>query len=56
MNFNSEFDVVFSIATLPWVMDHLLVFMGIKRSLKPGGRILLQMTGKGNVAKILEVV
>ncbi|MEW6104712.1 MAG: methyltransferase domain-containing protein [bacterium] len=55
MNFISEFDVVFSTSTLHWVIDHLPVLKGIKRSLKPGGRILLQMAGKGNAAKIIEV-
>jgi len=54
INFISEFDVVFSTATLHWVIDHLPVIKGIKRSLKPGGRILLQMAGKGNAAKILK--
>lgn len=56
MNFISEFDVVFSTTTLHWVNDHLPVLRGIKRSLKPRGRILLQMGGKGNAAKILEVL
>ncbi|HEY9207284.1 MAG TPA: methyltransferase domain-containing protein [Candidatus Methanoperedens sp.] len=55
MNFNNEFDAVFSNATLHWVTDHLSVLRGIKRSLKPGGRVLLQMAGKGNAAQILEV-
>lgn len=56
MNFISEFDVVFSTTALHWVIDHLPVLRGIKRSLKPGGRVLLQMAGKGNAAEILEVL
>ncbi len=56
LNFINEFDVVFSNATLHWVIDHLSVLKGIKRSLKPGGRVLLQMAGKGNAAQILEVL
>ncbi|MEW6607775.1 MAG: methyltransferase domain-containing protein [bacterium] len=55
MNFISEFDVVFSTSTLHWVIDHLPLLGGIKKSLKPGGKVLLQMAGKGNAAKIIEV-
>ncbi|MFB0563557.1 MAG: trans-aconitate 2-methyltransferase [Candidatus Lokiarchaeia archaeon] len=54
--FDAEFDVVFSNACLHWIIDHLPVLKGIKKSLKPSGRILLQMGGKGNAAKILEVL
>jgi trans-aconitate 2-methyltransferase len=54
--FNREFDVVFSNAALHWVIDHLRVLQGIKKSLKPHGRILLQMGGKGNAAEILVVL
>ncbi len=56
IDFISEFDVVFSNSTLHWVIDHLPILRGIKRSLKPGGRVLLQMAGKGNAAQILEAL
>jgi trans-aconitate methyltransferase len=56
LNFNGEFDVVFSNATLHWVTDHLPVLKGIKKSLKPSGKVLLQMGGRGNAAKIVEVM
>lgn len=56
LNYNDEFDVVFSNAALHWVIDHLPVLEGIKRSLKPSGKVLLQMAGKGNAAEVLEVV
>ncbi|HVN67733.1 MAG TPA: methyltransferase domain-containing protein [Candidatus Sulfotelmatobacter sp.] len=52
LTFNGEFDVVFSSSVLHWVTDHQPVLAGIKRSLKPGGRILLQMGGKGNAAEM----
>jgi len=54
--FRGQFDVIFSNATLHWIRDHKPVLAGIERSLKPGGRILLQMGGKGNAAAILSVV
>jgi trans-aconitate methyltransferase len=56
LSFNAEFDVVFSNACLHWVVDHLPVLEGINRSLKPGGKALLQMGGKGNAAEIFEVL
>ena len=56
LTFNKEFDVVFSNAVLHWVYDHVPVLNGIDRALKPGGRILLQMGGRGNAAGILAIV
>jgi len=46
--FNSEFDAIFSNAVLHWVLDHRPVLAGIARSLRPGGRCILQMGGRGN--------
>ncbi|MFH1441986.1 MAG: methyltransferase domain-containing protein [Candidatus Omnitrophota bacterium] len=55
--FDNEFDIVFSNACLHWVIDHLSVLKRIKKSLKQGGgKVLIQMGGKGNAAKILEVL
>lgn len=48
--FNEQFSVVFSNAALHWVDDHTKVLNGIYKSLKPGGRILLQFGGKGNAS------
>ena len=42
ITFNNQFTIVFSNAALHWVDDHTIVLEGIYRSLKPGGRILLQ--------------
>ena len=54
--FDQEFDVIFSNATLHWVIDHRPVLRGISRALKPGGRVLLQMGGRGNAAEILALM
>lgn len=51
--FEAQFSVVFSNAALHWVRDHRPVLQGIARSLKPGGRILLQMGGQGNAVHII---
>lgn len=51
-----KFDVVFSNAALHWVKDHLAVLHGIHACLKPGGRMLLQMGGRGNAPEIFDVL
>jgi trans-aconitate 2-methyltransferase len=56
MDFEEEFDVVFSNATLHWVIDHQPVLRCISRALRPAGRILLQMGGRGNAAEILALM
>jgi trans-aconitate methyltransferase len=53
--YRCEFDLVVSFASLHWVNDHFAVLSGIKRSLKPGGRTVLQFGGKGNAAMISDV-
>lgn len=62
--FQAEFDVIFSNACLHWIYDHRPVLSGIRRALaarparaaRAGGRVLLQMGGKGNAAEIMAVV
>ena len=56
LDFPEEFDAVFSNACLHWVIDHRPVLAGIRRCLKPSGRVLLQMGGKGNAATVLEAI
>lgn len=56
LDFDNVFDIVFSNACLHWIIDHMPVLRGIRQSLKPGGRMLVQMGGEGNAAKIIEVV
>jgi len=56
LNFEDEFDLVFSCSALHWVKDHQAVLRGIKRGLKQKGRGLLQMGGKGNVAGFFTAV
>jgi len=56
ISFNQEFDVVFSNAALHWVKNHEPVLKGIHVALKPSGRVLVQMGGKGNVAQVKESI
>ena len=51
--YTARFDVVFSNAALHWTKEHEPVLAGIARALKPGGRLLLQMGGRGNVARFV---
>jgi trans-aconitate 2-methyltransferase len=50
------FDVAFSNATLHWVRDHLAVLRGVRGCLRPGGRILFQMGGRGNARDVAAAV
>ncbi len=53
--FENEFDLAFSNATLHWLLDPFPALQGMARSLKPGGRILLQMGGKGNADELVAI-
>ena len=52
MEFNNEFDAVFSNAALHWMLDAEAVASGIARALKINGRFVAEMGGKGNIAAI----
>jgi len=54
--FRGVFDVIFSNAALHWVHDHTPVLAGVSQSLRPGGRLVIQMGGKGNAAQVFEAV
>jgi trans-aconitate 2-methyltransferase len=56
LTFENEFDVAFSNAALHWVVDQKTVLQGVFLSLKKGGRLLLQMAGKGNAKSILDII
>lgn len=56
LQYQGRFNVIFSNAALHWISDHGPVISGMRRSLKPGGRIVLQMGGRGNAASILNVM
>jgi trans-aconitate 2-methyltransferase len=44
-------DAVFSTATFHWVTDHDRLFSRLRDALRPGGRLVAQCGGEGNVAK-----
>ena len=56
VNLSKKFDIAFSSACLHWVKDHSGVLGKVRACLKPNGRILFQMGGRGNVAEVLNAV
>ena len=54
LEFNNEFDAVFSNAAMHWMKrDPDAVLNGVRRALKPNGRFALEMGGHGCVAAIV---
>ncbi len=51
--FDAEFDAVFSNAMLHWTRDIDAVLRGVHRALRPGGRFVAELGGKGNIAAIV---
>ncbi len=52
LEFDGEFDAVFSNAALHWMTKPQAVLAGIARALRPGGRFVAEFGGFGNVAAI----
>ncbi len=44
-------DLVFSTATFHWILDHDALFARLRAALRPGGRLVAQCGGEGNVAE-----
>lgn len=53
LDFNQEFDLIFSNATLHWVNEHQLFFQAANKALKEQGRLIISCGGKGNAAQVL---
>ncbi|HSF22777.1 MAG TPA: methyltransferase domain-containing protein [Blastocatellia bacterium] len=56
IGFSSEFDAVFSNATIHWVKDQAALASAIWRALKPGGRFVAEFGGKGNLSAVREAL
>lgn len=44
-------DVIFSTATFHWIADHDLLYRRLRDALRPGGRLVAQCGGKGNLER-----
>ncbi len=55
IQFNSEFDLIFSNAALHWFDDHQTFLKGASAALRSGGRLMISCGGAGNAADVLQV-
>jgi len=55
-SFPNHFDAIFSNAALHWILEADQAVKQIAHSLKPGGRLIVEMGGKGNVLTITNAV
>ncbi len=56
MDFDSEFDLVFSNATLHWIKDHARMLGSVLRSLKDRGTARFQFAAEGNCSNLIDIV
>lgn len=49
-----QVDGVVSTATFHWIVDHARLFERLHAIIRPGGQLVAQCGGKGNIAKVLE--
>lgn len=50
---DGSFDAVISTATFHWIPDHRALFGELSRILRPGGQLVAQCGGPGNIATVL---
>jgi trans-aconitate methyltransferase len=56
MDFPTQFDAVFSNAALHWMLDREAVARCVAAALKPGGRFVAELGGRGNVRHIEQAI
>lgn len=49
---SERIDAIFSTATFHWIKDHELLFERLHAALRPGGRLVAQCGGEGNISKL----
>jgi trans-aconitate 2-methyltransferase len=52
LDLNYRCDAAFSVAALHWVKNHQTAFSNLFQMLKPGGRLVFDCGGRGNIASI----
>ena len=52
----SSVDAILSTATFHWVADHDTLFANLARVVRPGGRLVAQCGGAGNIGRVLAVL
>jgi trans-aconitate 2-methyltransferase len=56
LDLHEEFDLVYSNAVFHWIADHDNLFRRLFAALRPGGRLVAQCGGHGNVASLIAVI
>jgi trans-aconitate 2-methyltransferase len=56
LDLGEQVDAVFSNAVFHWIPDHDRLFGRLHATLKPGGRLVAQCGGDGNVASLVRVI
>lgn len=56
LDFEEEFDLIFSNAALHWVKDHERLLRKVRRALRGGGKIRFNFAGDGNCSHFFRVV
>jgi trans-aconitate 2-methyltransferase len=56
LQIDEQVDLVFSTATFHWIVDHDRLFARLHAALKPGGRLVAQCGGEGNVAEYAQAI
>lgn len=56
LDFQTEFNAVFSNAALHWMRPPEAVIAGVWRALRPGGRFIAEMGAEGNVGSVREAL
>jgi trans-aconitate 2-methyltransferase len=56
LELDAPVDAVFSNAVFHWIPDHDRLFSRLHAALRPGGRLVAQCGGKGNVASLAHVL
>lgn len=54
--YKENFDAIFSNATFHWIENQDVLTEGLFKSLKPGGRLVAEFGGKGNVKSITDAI
>jgi len=49
-------DVIVSTAALHWVLDHDALFRHLAAAVRPGGRLVVQCGGAGNIASVVDAL
>ncbi len=56
LNFDQEFDAIFSNATFHWIKNQKALISGVYKSLKNKGRLVAEFGGKGNIQSIVKAI